>query len=312
MPIKIVTAAAVALAVVYPASAETRISVSRQADAKPATALATLGEVTSGAVASKVRWERSATIATLSFDLTTINLGRTEAIVPVRVSAGARVVGMKATIGGVAMVTQRLLRLTARAQYDTIVRRVSDPALLEFVKTEDGVDELSLSVFPLDKAHAAHITLTLELPSERPEWMTTDTVPHYVSAGTSLLAIEPAPIGRRIAIPGVTICSFGTHPMTSGQLDKTIIKRYVKRNLPRAKACYERALISNKTLTGTANLHFAIGEDGKTSGISVDGDLPSDDVRACIAKDIEQWEFPPVAHGGLTQINYPLTLVPSD
>lgn len=307
---KIVTAVAVALAVVCPASAETRISVSRPRETKPAP-LASLGDVANGAVASKVRYERGATTATLSFDLTTINEGWTEAVAPVRITGGARVVGMNATIGGVAMVTQRLLRLTARAQYDTIVRRVSDPALLEFVKSEGGTDELSLSVFPLMKSRGAHITLTLELPSERPEWMTADTVNDFVSEQSSLLAIEPAPLTRTF-LPTVTICGFGTHPRAPGTLDKTIIRRYVKRNLPRAKACYERALIANKALTGTVNLHFAIGDDGKTSGIDVDGDLPSDDVRACIAKDIEQWEFPPVAKGGVTQVNYPLTLVPRD
>ena len=230
-----------------------------------------------------------------------------EEVRPVRIPRGARVVGMSVIIDGQTSVARDLQPDVAAARYESLLESYRDPALLEHVVSHDDHDEMRLRVFPVSMTQPAHVELVVEAPAER-EWMTDDTVARHVSPQRSLVALEPpARAGGRV--PVVTICGFGGRPIVSGDLDKTTIRRYMRRQLPRVKGCYDRALLRDATIAGRVTLHFRIHGDGRTHAATVDGDVADESLRACIREELSRFEFPVVPTlAGAIEVNYPLDL----
>jgi hypothetical protein len=97
------------------------------------------------------------------------------------------------------------------------------------------------------------------------------------------------------------------HLSSAGDLDKAIIRRYIKQHLPQIKACYEKELASKPKLSGTVSTQFIIGGDGKVSAVSGSGLPPVD---ACVAAVIVKVVFPAPKGGGNVQVNYPFVFHP--
>lgn len=105
--------------------------------------------------------------------------------------------------------------------------------------------------------------------------------------------------GRTAAVPTVSI---GT-PSANGDLDKAIIRRYIKRNLPKIQYCYEKELLAKPSLAGTVQTQFLIMPNGtvaSSTGNGVDGSVAS-----CVAAVVKSIEFPKPKNGGSVQVNYP-------
>ncbi|MCX5741759.1 MAG: AgmX/PglI C-terminal domain-containing protein [Proteobacteria bacterium] len=105
--------------------------------------------------------------------------------------------------------------------------------------------------------------------------------------------------GRTAAVPTVTV---GT-PRAEGDLDKAIIRRYIKRNIQKIQYCYEKALLANGELSGTVMVQFFISPNGAvatSSGRGVNAETAS-----CVAGVIKEIEFPKPKGGGGVQVNYP-------
>jgi len=107
--------------------------------------------------------------------------------------------------------------------------------------------------------------------------------------------------GRTAAVPTVSI----GQPNAEGDLDKAIIRRYIKRNLQKIQYCYEKQLLAKPTLAGTVQAQFFITPNGtvaSSSGTGVD-----DAVSSCVADVIKNIEFPKPKGGGGVRVNYPFT-----
>ena len=105
--------------------------------------------------------------------------------------------------------------------------------------------------------------------------------------------------GRTSAVPTVSIGS----PTANGDLDKAIIRRYIKRNLSKIQYCYEKELLAKPSLSGTVQTSFLIMPNGtvaSASGNGVDGTVAS-----CVASVVKAIEFPKPKNGGSVQVNYP-------
>lgn len=105
--------------------------------------------------------------------------------------------------------------------------------------------------------------------------------------------------GRTSAVPTVSIGS----PTANGDLDKAIIRRYIKRNLAKIQYCYEKELLAKPSLSGTVQTTFLIMPNGtvaSASGSGVDGTVSS-----CVASVVKAIEFPKPKNGGSVQVNYP-------
>ena len=111
--------------------------------------------------------------------------------------------------------------------------------------------------------------------------------------------------GRSAAVPTVSI----GQPSAQGDLDKAIIRRYIKRNIQKIQYCYEKELLAKPSLSGTVMVNFFITPNGNvasSTGSGVDGTVSS-----CVAGVIKNIEFPKPKGGGGVQVNYPFNFRPA-
>jgi hypothetical protein len=99
-------------------------------------------------------------------------------------------------------------------------------------------------------------------------------------------------------------------PSAQGDLDKVIIRRYIKRNIQKIQYCYEKQLLNKPGLAGMIQVQFKIGGDGKV--ISSTGAGVDDDVASCVAEVIQYIEFPKPKSNGVVKVNYPFEFRPRD
>jgi hypothetical protein len=105
-------------------------------------------------------------------------------------------------------------------------------------------------------------------------------------------------------VPSVSI----GQPVVRGDLDKAIIRRYIKRNIQKIQYCYEKQLLADPTLAGTVTVSFVIAATGSVT--KSDGSGVQKDVSACVADVIRGIEFPKPAGGGIVQVTYPFKFTP--
>lgn len=102
------------------------------------------------------------------------------------------------------------------------------------------------------------------------------------------------------AVPPVTMCGAKGCSVTGG-LDKAIVRRYIKRALPKITYCYEKQLLANPELQGTVEAAFLISVNGSVTSSTATG--LSDEVNRCIAKVVADIAFPAAAD--LVEVHYP-------
>ena len=98
-------------------------------------------------------------------------------------------------------------------------------------------------------------------------------------------------------------------PTVVGDLDKAIIRRYIKRNIAKISYCYEKALLASPDIVGVINVQFFIAPTGKVTTANASG--VSTEVASCVAGVIRSIEFPTPKGGGGVQVNYPFTFRPT-
>ncbi len=113
-------------------------------------------------------------------------------------------------------------------------------------------------------------------------------------------------VRRNSPVPSTAI----GQPTVNGQLDKAIIRRYIKRNLQKIAYCYEKQLLAKPGLKGTIKVEFTIAADGKVSASKAAG-MKDTDVESCVAGVVRAIEFPKPRNGNNITVVYPLTFKPS-
>jgi hypothetical protein len=108
---------------------------------------------------------------------------------------------------------------------------------------------------------------------------------------------------RARAVPEVRI----GQPQATGDLDKAIIRRYIKRSIARITYCYEKQLLARPGLEGTVRTQFTISPSGAVSSSTASG--MNDDVASCVADVIRAIEFPR-PKGGSVDVVYPFSFRP--
>jgi FHA domain len=111
--------------------------------------------------------------------------------------------------------------------------------------------------------------------------------------------------GRTSAVPTVSI----GQPNAQGDLDKAIIRRYIKRNIQKITYCYEKQLLAKPGLAGTVSTQFFISPNGNVTASNGSG--VDSEVANCVADVIHGIEFPKPKGGGGVQVNYPFTFRPA-
>jgi hypothetical protein len=111
--------------------------------------------------------------------------------------------------------------------------------------------------------------------------------------------------GRTAAVPTVSI----GQPNAQGDLDKAIIRRYIKRNIQKIQYCYEKELLAKPSISGTVETQFLITGNGNVQTASGKG--VDQNVASCVAGVIQGIEFPKPKGGGNVLVNYPFTFRPA-
>jgi hypothetical protein len=97
-------------------------------------------------------------------------------------------------------------------------------------------------------------------------------------------------------------------PTVGGNLDKAIIRRYLKRNIQKLTYCYEKQLLANPKLEGTVTLELTIEDTGVVSTATAKG--VDTNVETCIADVAKGIEFPKPKSGSVKS-TWPLKFKPS-
>jgi hypothetical protein len=94
-------------------------------------------------------------------------------------------------------------------------------------------------------------------------------------------------------------------PAVDGELDPAMVAKEVRTRLGAIKACYERALKRNPTLSGKVVIHWTITQAGTVSGVDVESDTLGDaEVASCIKALVARWRFP-APSGGSVDVSFP-------
>lgn len=105
--------------------------------------------------------------------------------------------------------------------------------------------------------------------------------------------------GRRAPVPTLSI----GQPNVQGDLDKAIIRRYVKRNARKLQYCYEKVLLVKPGIAGTVMTQLTITPDGNVIDAKASGVDPA--VSACVEAALASIVFPKPKDGGAVQVGYP-------
>jgi hypothetical protein len=133
-------------------------------------------------------------------------------------------------------------------------------------------------------------------------------VARYGTIGTGTRAGDGYGIGpgggpggrRHVAVaPTVTI----SQPSLVGDLDKSIIRRYIKQNYAKLSFCYEHELLARPGLAGDVLAQFMIAGDGTVQASTAAGFDGA--VAGCVADVIKHIAFPRPHNGGVVEVNYP-------
>lgn len=113
---------------------------------------------------------------------------------------------------------------------------------------------------------------------------------------------QPRPPEIRNAVASV---DFG-YVTVNGGLDKNIVRRHVRRELPRIQYCYQRYIDPRRS--GTVVVSFQISPQGTVAkswahGVSVE-------VSSCVAEVIDSIQFPESEGPGPVKASFPLTFGP--
>jgi Ca-activated chloride channel homolog len=107
---------------------------------------------------------------------------------------------------------------------------------------------------------------------------------------------------RYVVTPTVLI----GQPVANGDLDKSIIRRYIKRYFAKIQYCYEKELLARPKLgEGTVSIKFMIDNRGLVIASEASGFDAT--VGACVAAVMKEIEFPMARGGGNVEVNYPFT-----
>jgi hypothetical protein len=99
----------------------------------------------------------------------------------------------------------------------------------------------------------------------------------------------------------------------NGRLAPEVIQRVVRQNFGHFRACYERGLTKNASLSGRIAVRFVIQEDGtvRDPPEHTGSTLADRDVSSCLLREFGKLSFPK-PDGGIVTVVYPLVLSSDD
>ena len=96
------------------------------------------------------------------------------------------------------------------------------------------------------------------------------------------------------------------NPNVTGAIDKRIIKKIVRQHSGEIRACYEKELIKNHSLTGRITVEWEISKEGNVALIVIkESTMKNENIEQCISNSIKLWRFPAPKDGEIAKVEYP-------
>lgn len=109
---------------------------------------------------------------------------------------------------------------------------------------------------------------------------------------------------RRSGVPVV-------HEPLVGEIDPSLIERFIKQNRFQLQLCYELALRRNELATGTMEWKWRIDSRGLISDVAlVSTTIKDPKMQTCVRQKIANWRFPRPRRGSV-EISYPFEFAPT-
>lgn len=97
----------------------------------------------------------------------------------------------------------------------------------------------------------------------------------------------------------------------TGDLDREVVRRALKRNQRKLMDCYDKQLAKKPKLRGAVLAKFTIDAKGSVTASSAAG-MNDGDLETCVARTIQGIEFPTPRSRGMVTATAPLTFAPPD
>jgi len=94
--------------------------------------------------------------------------------------------------------------------------------------------------------------------------------------------------------------------VVKGSLDKSIIRRVIRRHINEVKYCYQAELQSSPDLYGRVVVNFSIMPNGQVAASKVErSTMKNNRVEGCVTRAVRRWLFPKPHNGGVVVVSYP-------
>ncbi len=91
-----------------------------------------------------------------------------------------------------------------------------------------------------------------------------------------------------------------------GALDKSIVRRYLRRSLAKAQYCYEKELLVDPSLAGSVTVDFTIDATGRViSALAKAKGLEDSEIGSCVRDVVRTIQFPMSDGGGVVNVQVP-------
>jgi len=112
-------------------------------------------------------------------------------------------------------------------------------------------------------------------------------------------------------IKGKTELGSGGDIGGSGDFDANLVVAMIKKRIGAIRACYEKELKRNPTLSGKVTIEFTIQPQGNVTGVKVAQNTTTDDnVGTCVKNAVAGFRFNPGPEGGSVSFSYPFVFAP--
>ncbi|MBE7449057.1 MAG: AgmX/PglI C-terminal domain-containing protein [Kofleriaceae bacterium] len=134
-----------------------------------------------------------------------------------------------------------------------------------------------------------------------------DAMAGGAAPGTLYVRVDRGSGGMRSGRIALPLTRFG-NVTAEGELDRAIIRRYLRRAVPKLTYCYEQRLLTQPSLAGTVTTDLVIDGQGRVTSARSKGVDPS--VERCVAAVVKAIEFPR-PHAGIVRVSFPIEFQPT-
>jgi TonB family protein len=109
-----------------------------------------------------------------------------------------------------------------------------------------------------------------------------------------------------VATALVSFAPSPSHARSYGEVDAMVVRKQIRRDLPKINRCYESALRGEPDLAGKVKVRFAIIRSGDVKGVRVlENTTGHEGVERCVARVVEDIRFPSRRSGKALSFTFP-------